>query len=79
MEKMPGGDLLNYILEKEPSRLTERDSKFIIFQVKLIANNLGLFLFLASNVCLFFLKVLIGLKKLHKNSIAHCKSHQNDY
>lgn len=35
MEKMLGGDLLNYILDKEPSRLTERDSKFIIFQVKI--------------------------------------------
>ena len=32
---MLGGDLLNYILDKEPSRLTERDSKFIIFQVKI--------------------------------------------
>ena len=34
MEKMPGGDLLNYILEKDTGRLIERDSKFIIFQVK---------------------------------------------
>ena len=35
MEKMLGGDLLNYILDKEPSRLTERDSKFIIFRINI--------------------------------------------
>ena len=33
MEKMLGGDMLNWIMDKDPSYLTERDSKFVIYQV----------------------------------------------
>ncbi len=33
MEKMLGGDMLNWIMDKDPSYLTERDSKFVTYQV----------------------------------------------
>ena len=62
-------DMLEMILSRQPSRLTERVSKFIIYQVKTHFFDL----ISMSRLNMIIIKILIALMKLHSRNIAHCK------
>ena len=63
--------MLEMILSRDPSLLTERVSKFITYQVNKVSEKVDLFWTVYLKFLLF--KILIALNKLHSNNIAHCK------
>lgn len=65
MEKL-SGDMLEMILNSEQGRLSERVTKFLIYQVSLIYVNSLIICFL------YFIQILVALRYLHSQNICHC-------
>ena len=59
-------DMLEMILNGKPPRLSERVSKFIAYQVKVLNFQKVIINYY------FFLKIMIALDLLHNRHIAHC-------
>ncbi|KAB7493727.1 Serine/threonine-protein kinase D1 [Armadillidium nasatum] len=69
MEKLQG-DMLEMILSSKKQRLSERITKYLIYQVRIS------FLQLICHTCLFIIPsvnyILIALKHLHGQNVVHC-------